>query len=410
MPRFNPPPGWDVPAGFMPPVGWRPDPRWPAAPPSWPLWIVDPAGPTAPQDDDPELTWRRPAGPGDTHPTRRSEAELGQTLAWSPAPPPAHSRPARPPHDAPSGHSAPSGQSASPASASSPLPATEWRRPWYERPAPAAVAASTCVAVVAVSIWAFVLRESPADAEDGPGKFDVEPPPDPGGDQGNRSGGEQAPAPSALPEQDGDTVEDGTGADDAPDDANDDAPADMPGLRMSDTYPPGQDATEHTGPDGVPTNTAPIGTEADLLLENPQAFGHRSVMSWTMNSTGEMIEAQLVGETDWDATDEVVAHDAQNPPAPDGHVYVTQRIRVTTDSPTPFHPFQSVLVYWVSDSGDVYGATTAVGPDDLVDVEPVADGSEVEGNLVLCLPEDVVENGHWVVAINHSSNGYLLAP
>jgi hypothetical protein len=42
VPRFNPPPGWDVPAGFMPPVGWRPDPRWPEPPAGWSMWIVDP--------------------------------------------------------------------------------------------------------------------------------------------------------------------------------------------------------------------------------------------------------------------------------------------------------------------------------------------------------------------------------
>jgi hypothetical protein len=38
--RFNPPPGWPVPAkGWVPPPNWQPDPSWPPAPPGWPLWI-----------------------------------------------------------------------------------------------------------------------------------------------------------------------------------------------------------------------------------------------------------------------------------------------------------------------------------------------------------------------------------
>ena len=40
--RFNPPPGWDVPAGFSPEAGWQPDPVWPAPPPGWVWWAVDP--------------------------------------------------------------------------------------------------------------------------------------------------------------------------------------------------------------------------------------------------------------------------------------------------------------------------------------------------------------------------------
>lgn len=485
MPRFNPPPGWDVPAGFMPPVGWRPDPRWPPAPAHWQLWIVDPVGPSAPSEEDPDLTRRRPMrndGAGVT------DAEPAETLAWSPAharatrsavdtptayadSPTAHVAPwsesgiaqrthhapaglgvgaavgysaptghrahsaqpsagsalpsahsaqpsahsAQPPglssppsaHSAqPSAHSAqPSARSAPPPSASSPVPPPDDRRAWYERPVPAAIAASSCVALVAVSIWAFVLREAPADAGDGPGKFDIAPPPEPGGGQGgNQAGGEQAPEPSALPEEDGDT--DGEDVGDDPTTAD---PSEMPGLLMTDTFPAGQDSTGHTGPDGVPTNTAPIGTTDDLLLENTDIFGRSSVMIWTMNATGETVEAQFVGPTDWDATPEVTSYGTQNPPAPDGHVYVTQRIRVSTESSTPFHPFASVLVYWVSESGDVYGATSAVAPEDLIDVEPVADGQDVEGNLVLCLPESVAGAGHWVVAMNHSSNGYQLA-
>lgn len=38
--RFNPPPGWPVPAkGWVPPSNWQPDPSWPPPPPGWPLWI-----------------------------------------------------------------------------------------------------------------------------------------------------------------------------------------------------------------------------------------------------------------------------------------------------------------------------------------------------------------------------------
>ncbi|HEX9032524.1 MAG TPA: DUF4190 domain-containing protein [Streptosporangiaceae bacterium] len=39
--RFNPPPGWPLPAGFMPPQEWQPDPSWPPVPPEWQLWIDD---------------------------------------------------------------------------------------------------------------------------------------------------------------------------------------------------------------------------------------------------------------------------------------------------------------------------------------------------------------------------------
>jgi hypothetical protein len=37
--RFNPPPGWLVPAGFFPDASWRPDPSWPPAPLDWQFWI-----------------------------------------------------------------------------------------------------------------------------------------------------------------------------------------------------------------------------------------------------------------------------------------------------------------------------------------------------------------------------------
>jgi hypothetical protein len=39
--RFNPPPGWPLPAGFVPPAGWQPDPSWPPVPPQWELWVSD---------------------------------------------------------------------------------------------------------------------------------------------------------------------------------------------------------------------------------------------------------------------------------------------------------------------------------------------------------------------------------
>lgn len=41
--RFNPPPGWAVPAGFDPRRGHLPDPAWPTAPADWQFWVVDPA-------------------------------------------------------------------------------------------------------------------------------------------------------------------------------------------------------------------------------------------------------------------------------------------------------------------------------------------------------------------------------
>ncbi|SED66877.1 hypothetical protein [Ruania alba] len=42
--RFNPPPGWQVPAGFAPTQGWQPDPSWPPAPPGWNFWVDDAVG------------------------------------------------------------------------------------------------------------------------------------------------------------------------------------------------------------------------------------------------------------------------------------------------------------------------------------------------------------------------------
>jgi hypothetical protein len=54
--RFNPPPGWPVPAkGWVPPPHWQPDPSWPPPPPGWPLWI--PVGyPTQPLTTPPAVT------------------------------------------------------------------------------------------------------------------------------------------------------------------------------------------------------------------------------------------------------------------------------------------------------------------------------------------------------------------
>jgi hypothetical protein len=43
--RFNPPPGWEVPAGFTPADGWTPDPSWPPAPEGWEFWLADPVPP-----------------------------------------------------------------------------------------------------------------------------------------------------------------------------------------------------------------------------------------------------------------------------------------------------------------------------------------------------------------------------
>jgi hypothetical protein len=43
--RFNPPPGWEVPAGFTPADGWTPDPSWPPAPEGWQFWLAEPVPP-----------------------------------------------------------------------------------------------------------------------------------------------------------------------------------------------------------------------------------------------------------------------------------------------------------------------------------------------------------------------------
>ena len=43
--RFNPPPGWDVPAGFTPEPDWRPDTSWPPAPADWEFWLPEPVAP-----------------------------------------------------------------------------------------------------------------------------------------------------------------------------------------------------------------------------------------------------------------------------------------------------------------------------------------------------------------------------
>ncbi|MGC5627065.1 hypothetical protein ACPYO6_02305 [Georgenia sp. Z1344] len=455
MPRFNPPPGWHVPPDFMPPVGWRPDPRWPPAPHGWQMWIVDPVGRSGTMDPpdggpggDPEATRLRSvrASVGDT------EDSLLQTQAWSPerdrtrshgggpgapvltgaatsaayglAAAQDHRQPAplpSTPRFTPSSHGAvgaqygpsagsagsstsaagspPTAASSPPAPAPPPEPVPS--SPWYTRAGPAAVAASTCVALVAVAIWAFVLREPAAREEEAPGKFDVEPPSVPGGDP---EGGGQAGA-----EQENETPD----PSDVPDETGTDAPEDddgLAGLIPADTFPPGQDEAAHTGPDGIPTNTEPIAMLDDLALANVDPFGRISVLSWTIDLTQEQITAQLVGPTDWDATEDVLAHDAGNPPPPEGHVYVTQRVRVTAETSSAFTPFASLLVYWVRRTGEVYGATSAVAPDDLFYAEPIADGGEVEGNLVLCLPEHLVEEGNWVIAVNHSSNGYVLEP
>jgi hypothetical protein len=39
--RFNPPPGWVVPAGFDPRRGHLADPAWPSAPEGWAFWVPD---------------------------------------------------------------------------------------------------------------------------------------------------------------------------------------------------------------------------------------------------------------------------------------------------------------------------------------------------------------------------------
>lgn len=52
--RFNPPPGWQVPADFVPPQGWQPDPSWPPAPPNWNYWLDD--GSQVPPGQGPRLT------------------------------------------------------------------------------------------------------------------------------------------------------------------------------------------------------------------------------------------------------------------------------------------------------------------------------------------------------------------
>jgi hypothetical protein len=46
--RFNPPPGWEVPAGFTPGEGWAPDPAWPPAPEGWDFWLPAPVPPPPP--------------------------------------------------------------------------------------------------------------------------------------------------------------------------------------------------------------------------------------------------------------------------------------------------------------------------------------------------------------------------
>jgi hypothetical protein len=291
-------------------------------------------------------------------------------------------------------------------------PDAEDRGPWYTRPAPAAIAASTCVAVVALSIWGFVLRDGSLEDPQDPGKFDVDPPPDPGDTGIDGAQGDDVVVDGA-PDGDGtENSSDGQGETDS-----DSAPAPS-GLRSTDSFPrlSPSEQQEHLGTDGTPTNVEPIATsdEMDVLLED--RFAHSSIMGWTVDdgtTEGAEIRAQFVGPTDWDATDEVMDAASDNPPPPEGYVYVTQRISVSMENAPEgdeLGTWQSILAYWVTDDGEVYAATASLAPDDLYSQPNVTNDQSVEGNLIFCLPEDALDNGYWAISLFHSSNAYLLTP
>lgn len=72
--RFNPPPGWPVPADWAPHEGWTPDPSWPPAPENWTFWI-----PAATPSIEPETA--TPADNNEIERLRTRVAELEQALA-----------------------------------------------------------------------------------------------------------------------------------------------------------------------------------------------------------------------------------------------------------------------------------------------------------------------------------------
>lgn len=90
--RFNPPPGWPVPAqGWTPPEDWQPDPTWPPPPADWQLWLPEQTG----VDD----SARRPSWAATPAGEQQREPSANPSARWSP-PTQAPNDQATPPPDA----------------------------------------------------------------------------------------------------------------------------------------------------------------------------------------------------------------------------------------------------------------------------------------------------------------------
>lgn len=89
--RFNPPPGWNVPAGdWTPPAGWKPDPDWPSAPSGWQFWLKAEPAPVGdkPKIEPPQVqapSARSAIGAAETQ--DGASEDVGPTLSTTPAEP-----------------------------------------------------------------------------------------------------------------------------------------------------------------------------------------------------------------------------------------------------------------------------------------------------------------------------------
>jgi hypothetical protein len=86
--KYNPPPGWVVPAeDWVPPDGWTPDPAWPPAPADWVFWIATPMSqvPLMPQAESSKPARLPPAEAQSTpEPSIGDTVVAGQVLQVAP--------------------------------------------------------------------------------------------------------------------------------------------------------------------------------------------------------------------------------------------------------------------------------------------------------------------------------------
>lgn len=112
----------------------------------------------------------------------------------------------------------------------------------------------------------------------------------------------------------------------------------------------------------------------------------------------------LIGATNPNATDAVIAENQFNSLPPDGSVFIMApvyiKVKETADAPEGISPGGSLNFGYVTAAGntfDMFSAPCGVIPNDVLALGAMYAGAEAYANICVAVPRDAVSGGTWKV-------------